>query len=51
MATLRIVRRTKNMLDRSFFKVQKIQKHHWIGNFEWNIIVTYDIQPNWTKKC
>ena len=29
---------------------QSISKRHWIGNFEWKIIVTYDIQPFSTKK-
>ena len=51
MATPRNVGRTKNELNRLFFKVKKILNRHWIGNFEWNMIVKYDIQPNLTKKC
>ena len=37
--------------DRSIFNVHKILKRPWIGNFEWQIIVTYDIQPNLTKNA
>ena len=48
MATPRNVGRTKNAFDRKVFKVQKIQKCNWIGNFEWKIIVIHDIQPNST---
>ena len=33
---------TKNELDR----YKKFEKRHWIGNYEWKIIVIYDIQPN-----
>ena len=51
MATPRNVSWIKNTLDRIVLKVQKIQKCHWIGNFEWIIIVINDIQPNSTEKC
>ena len=44
MAIFRNVGRTNNAVDRSFFKVLQILKRHWIGYFEWKIIVTYDRQ-------
>ena len=51
MATPQNVGWTKNTLDIQVFKVEKIQTCHWIGNFEWKIIVINDIQPNLTEKC